>query len=190
MPVGEAFTPRQIDEMARAAQAASERCGLRFSVFIGQSEGDPAVFAERLLAGLGDDAPRSVLIHVDPGARRLEIVTGREAAQQLNDRACGLASLSMTSAFSGGDIVGGVVTGLRMLGDSVFWSAAARARRDQSAADASQARARKARAIVSRPSTASRRRVGSGSAVRSHVSVRSTVPCSMTSAGKSPTTRS
>lgn len=119
MPVGEAFTPRQIDEMLRAAETASRQTGLRFSVFVGLSEGPPAVYAERLLAAMGDDAERTVLVHVDPANRRLEIVTGHRAAQRLHDRACGLATLSMTSAFSGGEIVRGVVTGLRMLGDSV-----------------------------------------------------------------------
>jgi hypothetical protein len=119
VPVGEAFAPRQIDEMVRAAKTASMQTGLHFSVFVGVSEGEPQEYAERLLAALGDDAPRSVVLHVDPAGRRLEIVTGQQAAQRLDDRACGLATLSMTSAFSGGEIVGGVVTGLRMLGDSV-----------------------------------------------------------------------
>lgn len=119
MQVGDAFTPRQIDEMARAAQQANAQSGLRFSVFVGQSEGEPRDFAERLLATLGDDAANGVVILVDPNTRRLEIVTGRTAATRLDDRACGLATLSMTSAFSGGELVGGIVTGLRMLGDSV-----------------------------------------------------------------------
>jgi uncharacterized membrane protein YgcG len=119
VPVGEAFTPRQIDEMVHAAQAASRQTGLRFSVYVGVSESDPAVYAERLLAAMGEDAARSVLLLVDPSNRRLEILTGLLAAQRLDDRACGLATLSMTSAFSGGEIVGGVVTGLRMLSDSV-----------------------------------------------------------------------
>jgi uncharacterized membrane protein YgcG len=119
VPAGEAFTPRQIDEMVHAAQSASRQTGLRFSVFIGVSEGEPAVYAERLLAAMGDEADRGVVLHVDPANRRLEIVTGRVAAQRLDDRACGLATLSMTSAFSGGEIVNGVVTGLRMLSDSV-----------------------------------------------------------------------
>jgi uncharacterized membrane protein YgcG len=117
--VGDAFTPRQVDELVRAAQQASAQSGLRFSVFIGQSEGTPREYAERLLAALGDDAPDAVLILVDPAARRLEIVTGQLAANRLDDGACGLATLSMTSAFSGGELVSGVVTGLRMLGDSV-----------------------------------------------------------------------
>jgi uncharacterized membrane protein YgcG len=125
MPVGHAFTQREIDEMTYAAEAAAERCGLRFSVFVGPSEGEPADFAAGLLAALGTDAPRSVLIHVDPAIERVEIVTGREAASQLDDRACALGSQSMTPSFKNGDIVGGVVTGLRVLGDAVFWRAAA-----------------------------------------------------------------
>jgi uncharacterized membrane protein YgcG len=126
MPVGPALSQRQIDELTQAAQAATERTGLRFSVFVGESDGQPAAFAEQLLAALGDDAPRSVVVHVDPAAFRVEIVTGREASSRLDDRACGLATLSMTPSFKAGDIVAGVVTGLRVLGDAVFWRAAAR----------------------------------------------------------------
>ena len=51
--------------MARAAEAAGERCGLRFSVFVGQAEGDPATYSRRLLAGLNADATRSGLV-LDP----------------------------------------------------------------------------------------------------------------------------
>jgi hypothetical protein len=121
-----AFTPQEVDAMARAAALAEERCGLRFSVFVGQSEGEPAEYARRLLAALGDDAARSVLIHVDPAAHRVEVVTGAEAAQLIDDRACGLASLAMTSSLEAGDLVAAVVTGLRVLGDAVFWRGAAR----------------------------------------------------------------
>jgi hypothetical protein len=47
----------------------------------------------------------------------LEIVTGQRAARRLPDRICALAALSMTASFEGGDLAGGVVTGLRMLAD-------------------------------------------------------------------------
>jgi hypothetical protein len=126
VPEDEPFSQRQVDTMARAAVTAEERCGLHFSVFVGRSEGNPAEFAQRLLAALGADAAKTVLIHVDPAARRLEIVTGSAAAQQIDDRACGLASLSMASSLDAGDVVGAVVTGLRVLGDAVFWRGAAR----------------------------------------------------------------
>jgi uncharacterized membrane protein YgcG len=88
-------------------------------VFVGQSEGDPAIYAERLLAAAGPDSDEGVVIHVDPTVRRVEVVTGKEAARRLSDASCGLATLSMSSSFSGGDLVGGLVTGLRMLGDAV-----------------------------------------------------------------------
>lgn len=122
VPVGEAFTERQVADIARAAQAAASQTGLHFSVFVGKSEGPPSTYADRLLASFGALAPSSVVVLVDPSARRVEVVTGRDAAARLDDRACGLACLSMTSSFSGGDLVGGIATGLRMLGDSVAWS--------------------------------------------------------------------
>jgi uncharacterized membrane protein YgcG len=124
VPADEAFPQREVDEMARAAEAAGERCGLRFSVFVGQSDGDPAAYAQRLLAALGADAARTVLTLVDPQHRRVEIVAGSQAAQQVDDRACRLATLAMTPSLAEGAITDAVVTGLRVLGDAAFWRAA------------------------------------------------------------------
>jgi uncharacterized membrane protein YgcG len=121
VPEPEAFTQREVDEMTRAADAASERCGLRFSVFVGGAQGEPATYAQQLLAGLGNDAARGVLILVDPQGRRVEIVTGSEAAQRIDDRACRLTTLAMTSSLAAGAIVDAVLTGLRVLGDAAFW---------------------------------------------------------------------
>ena len=59
-----------------------------------------------------------MLLLVAPGDRQLEIVTGKESSRRLSDRSCALAALSMTTAFSGGDLVGGIVTGVRMLSES------------------------------------------------------------------------
>jgi hypothetical protein len=47
----------------------------------------------------------------------VEVVTGSGAARRLPDRACALAVLSMTNSFSSGDLVGGIVNGLRQLSD-------------------------------------------------------------------------
>ena len=70
----------------------------------------------RLPVGAG--AAAGVLVLVAPGDRQLEIVTGKESSRRLSDRSCALAALSMTTAFSGGDLVGGIVAGLRMLAES------------------------------------------------------------------------
>ena len=114
----EPFTDGQVREISRACSQASAESGLHYSVFVGPVEGEIRDHAERLHAALGSQASRSVLVLVAPGDRQLEIVTGKESSRRLSDRACALAALSMTTAFSGGDLVGGIVTGLRMLSEA------------------------------------------------------------------------
>jgi hypothetical protein len=117
VPAGEAFTPRQRESIDRAVRQAMEQTDLRFSVYVGTLEGDSRRQAEALLAGLGPDAPHSVLLAVDPGNRVLEIVTGALAKRLLDDYACGLGALAMTTQFAAGDLAGGIVSGLRVLGE-------------------------------------------------------------------------
>ena len=76
-----------------------------------------AARAEELFERSGHDLPESVLLAVSPGQRVVEVVTGSAAARRLPDRACALAVLSMTNAFGSGDLVGGIVNGLRQLSD-------------------------------------------------------------------------
>jgi uncharacterized membrane protein YgcG len=114
---GEAFSPRQRDEIVRAIQLAQQQSGLRFSVYVGPVQGDPRAQARRLHAELGPDAPNSVLILVDPASRSLEIVTGTKARRWLDDRTAALGSLTMTSSFAAGDLAGGIARGLKAFGD-------------------------------------------------------------------------
>lgn len=112
------FTDAQIRDISRGCTTATSESGLHFSVYVGAVEGEIRDHAERLHAALGALASRGVLILVSPGDRQLEIVTGRDSARRLSDRACALAALSMTTAFAGGDLVGGILTGLLMLGEA------------------------------------------------------------------------
>ena len=89
--------------------------GLNFSVYVGELKPPPRAHAEALFVRL-DDA--SVLVAVSPGQRILHIVTGPESAKRLPNRACALAALAMRASFANGDLVGGIVTGLRMLADA------------------------------------------------------------------------
>ena len=118
MPSGEAFTNDQVRSMERAVETATNETGLGFSVYIGGADGDIRDEAERLHAATGAGAAEAVLLLVSPGDRLLEIVTGTESARRLTDRACALAALSMTTSFAGGDLVGGIVTGVRMLAEA------------------------------------------------------------------------
>ncbi|MCW2600088.1 MAG: uncharacterized protein JWM02_1917 [Frankiales bacterium] len=93
--------------------------GLDVSVLVGDLDlPDLSEFragAERLHAALGARAHSAVLLVVAPGQRRVEIVTGPAARRRVPDRVAALAVLSMTSAFSGGDLAGGILDALRQL---------------------------------------------------------------------------
>jgi hypothetical protein len=45
-------------------------------------------------------------------------VTGPRVRRRVPDRVCALAVLSMTTAFSGGDLAGGIVDALRQFADA------------------------------------------------------------------------
>ena len=95
--------------------------GLDVSVFVGDLILDGLDFhegAERLHAALGERAHSAVLLVVAPGQRKVEIVTGPAARRRVPDRVAALAVLSMATAFSGGDLTGGIVDALRQLADA------------------------------------------------------------------------
>ena len=116
MAAGDTFTARERADVDRAIRDAETVSRFEFSVFVGPADGESRPFAERLHAKL--TAPeRSVLIMVDPVARRLEIVTGSDVRRDLDDSEVHLAALTMQTAFEAGDLVGGITQGLLMLAE-------------------------------------------------------------------------
>lgn len=113
---GEAFSPFQREEIERALRDAEKLSGRAFSVHVGPSEGDPRRTAERLHAALRDPA-NSILIHVDPQLRDLEIVTGSAVRRQLTNRQAALAALNMQTAFATGDLTRGLLAGVQQLAE-------------------------------------------------------------------------
>ncbi len=118
MARGEAFSRDQRLRLERAVAAASGQTGIRFTVYVGALEGQPEAHAERLLSQVAGPHEPAVLILVAPAERVLRIATTTAVAERLPDHACALASLSMTTSFGVGDLVGGIVNGLRMLADA------------------------------------------------------------------------
>ncbi|MGK5681311.1 DUF5130 family protein [Actinoplanes sp. URMC 104] len=108
------FTTRQLLRLDHALRIADQETGLTFSVYIGEFETPAREFAEGLHRQI-DGAERAVLIAISPNQRKLEIVTGVEARKRISDRDAKLAGLSMAAAFAGGDLAGGVVSGLDQL---------------------------------------------------------------------------
>jgi hypothetical protein len=108
------FTTRQLLRLDEALRIADAQTGLTFSVYIGELEVPTREHAEKLHKQI-EGADRAVLIAVSPNQRRLEIVTGNEARKRISDRDAKLAGLSMAASFAGGDLAGGVVSGIDQL---------------------------------------------------------------------------
>ncbi len=120
------FTYQELARLDEALTMSSRETGLRFTLYIGDLGMQTRVTAEDLHARSGENPSDAVLIAVSPGQRVVEVVTGAGAARRLPDRACALAVLSMTGSFAAGDLVGGIVNGLRQLSDQAGHPAALR----------------------------------------------------------------
>ncbi len=110
------FTPVQLSRLDEALTLASRDSGLRFSVYLGDLGAKPTDTAQRL-QGQMEGSDESVLVAVSPEQRVVEVVTGSEARVRLPDRGAKLAVMSMVASFKEGDLLGGLLSGLRMLAD-------------------------------------------------------------------------
>jgi hypothetical protein len=130
---GDGLRPEQRERIERARVQAEQETGMRFFVRIGPFSMEPRIQAERLLTNLIDEPHEAaVLILLGPEERRLEVITTASAKRRLSDSAVGLAVLAMTSSFGVGDLVGGLMNGLRQLADSAGHSDAGTATRRES----------------------------------------------------------
>jgi hypothetical protein len=111
------FSFQELARLDEALTMSSRETGLRFTLYIGDLGTPTRVRAEELHSLSGSNPAEAVLIAISPGQRVVEVVTGSAAARRLPDRACALAVLSMTGSFAAGDLVGGIVNGLRQLSD-------------------------------------------------------------------------
>ncbi|MGN6161572.1 MAG: DUF5130 family protein [Marmoricola sp.] len=105
---------REIDAAIRAAETASR---FEFSVYVGPTEPDHRDYAERMHAVMASP-DRSVLVMIDPEDRALEVVTGQVVRRVLSDQQVQLAAMTMRSSFVEGDLVGGILAGVAMLGQA------------------------------------------------------------------------
>lgn len=108
------FTTRALLRLDEALRRADDTTGLLFSVYVGPLTEPTDAHARQLLGQLARPA-EAVLLAVSPNQRVVEIVTGSRARRRLPDRDCELAAASMTAAFSGGDLAGGIMAGLAQL---------------------------------------------------------------------------
>lgn len=112
----------QQERIEHAVSICRSENGLDVSVLVGDlnldGTGSFRSAAETLHAALGERAHGAVLVVVAPGQRQVEVVTGPAARRRVPDRVAALAVLSMTTAFGGGDLAGGIIDGLRQMADA------------------------------------------------------------------------
>lgn len=89
--------------------------GFAFALYVGPlPEGRASAIAEH--SALHDPAS-TVLVAISPAVRQLEIIVGVNVAVDLDDRACELAAMSMTSSFAAGELTAGLREGIVMLAE-------------------------------------------------------------------------
>lgn len=119
---GPGLSSRQQERIEQAIDTTRRENGLDLSVVVGDLElddlGQFSAAAGRLHAALGQRSSTAVLLVVAPGQRRLELVTGAGVRRRVPDRVCALAVLSMSTAFAGGDVTGGIVDAIRQIADA------------------------------------------------------------------------
>lgn len=108
------FTTRQLLRLDEALRIADRQTGLTFSVYVGELAEPVRESAEQLHKQI-DGRDRAILLAVSPNQRVLEIVTGTDARKRVSDRDAKLAALSMAASFAGGDLAGGVLSGIDQL---------------------------------------------------------------------------
>ncbi len=117
-PRDEGLSVGQQERIEHTVSLCRSQNGLDVSVLVGDLDTDVAKFragAETLHAALGERAHNAVLLVVAPGQRRVEVVSGPAARRRVPDRVAALAVLSMTTAFAGGDLAGGIIDALRQI---------------------------------------------------------------------------
>jgi Domain of unknown function (DUF5130) len=110
------FTPVQMARLDEALTLTSRETGLRFSVYLGDLGPDPSARVAELHDQL-EGSSEAVLVAVSPEQRFVEVLSGAEARSRLPDRGAKLAVMSMVASFKEGDLLGGLLSGLRMLAD-------------------------------------------------------------------------
>lgn len=120
MRAGEGLTPGELERIAWAVRQAQEMSGGYVFVahLAGADEQGPVPQRAKALHAAQSDPDRTVLVYVDAHERQLQIVTGAGTTRTLTDPECRLASATMVSGFASGDLVGGLVNGIVMLGEA------------------------------------------------------------------------
>jgi hypothetical protein len=111
------FSAVQLARVDRALTLVSRHAQPSFSIYLGGLGEDSHAGAQRLRDQLRPAGADSVPIAADPQGRNVDIVTGPAARARLADRGCKLAVMGEVASCKESNLLGGLLSGLRMLSD-------------------------------------------------------------------------
>jgi hypothetical protein len=97
---------------------ATRATKVRFNIYIGDLRPDPESGVDALFPAT-PEAARSVLIAVSPNDRAVEVRSGRDIADRVNDRVCQLGVTAALSSLRQGELVDGLVSALKVMAAAI-----------------------------------------------------------------------
>ena len=91
---------------------------VRFNIYIGELGADSAAGADAIFPRT-PEAARSVLIAVSPNEKSVEVRSGRNVADRVNDRICELGASALLSSLRQGELIDGLVSAVRVMGAAI-----------------------------------------------------------------------
>ncbi len=104
--------------MDNALTDATRSTKVRFNIYIGDLGADPAAGVDALFPST-PEAARSVLIAVSPNDHAVEVRSGRDVADRVNDRVCQLGVTAALASLRQGELIDGLVSAVRVMAAAI-----------------------------------------------------------------------
>ncbi|TSD46463.1 DUF5130 family protein [Rhodococcus sp. KBS0724] len=112
------FTTKDLVALDVALTEATRATKVRFNVYVGDLGADPTAGADALFPTT-PEAERSVLIAVSPNQRVVEVRSGRVVADRVTDRIAQLGATAAVSSISEGNLIDGLISGIRVMAAAI-----------------------------------------------------------------------
>ncbi|WP_233608343.1 DUF5130 domain-containing protein [Nocardia stercoris] len=112
------FTDTERLLMDNTLTDATRSTKVRFTVYIGDLGANSGAGAEALFPSL-PEPERTVLIAVSPNDQAVEVRSGREVADRVNDRVCQLGVTAALSSIRKGELIDGLVSAVRVMAAAI-----------------------------------------------------------------------
>ncbi|MBF6331510.1 DUF5130 domain-containing protein [Nocardia transvalensis] len=112
------FSDRERLLMDNTLTEATRSTKVRFNIYIGDLGADPAAGVDALFPAT-PEAARSVLIAVSPNDHAVEVRSGRDVADRVNDRICQLGVTAALASLRQGELIDGLVSAVRVMAAAI-----------------------------------------------------------------------